>query len=161
MSKDSTRRQVRSRVLKWRVSDDLVQCVHQLAGNDSDRDLMLIGMVYPGWVEFLGVHSNDTATPDGPSMPSLSRASVSRSTELPFSEVDKATGTFEALIRDRSMSLLASPITLREPTMCPTGRFSGTKKLSVEPPPLRKHLQERCGQGWKIISVSTFWSILC
>ena len=81
-----------------------------------DEDLMLMGIVYPGWVEFLGVQSRDTATPDGPSLPSRSRGSVKTSTELPFSAVDKATGTFELLIRDRSMSSSALPITLREPT---------------------------------------------
>ena len=110
---------------------------------------MLMGMVYPGWVEFLGVHSKDTATPAGPNLPSRSRASVKSSTELPFSTVDKATGVFEpSLIKDRSMSSSALPITLREPTRCPTGRFSGTKKLSVDPPPLRKHLLERLWSGF-------------
>ena len=81
-----------------------------------DRDLMLMGIVYPGWVEFLGVQSKDTATPEGPNLPSRSRGSVKISTEVPFSEVDKATGTFEPLIRERSMSWSALPITLREPT---------------------------------------------
>ena len=77
---------------------------------------MLMGMVYPGWVEFLGVQSKDTATPAGPNLPSRSRASVKSSTALPFSAVDKATGVFEPLIRERSMSSSALPITLREPT---------------------------------------------
>ena len=77
---------------------------------------MLMGMVYPGWVEFLGVQSKDTATPAGPNLPSRSRASVKSSTELPFSAVDKATGVFKPLIRERSMSSSALPITLREPT---------------------------------------------
>ena len=77
---------------------------------------MLMGMVYPGWVEFLGVHSKDTATPEGPNLPSRSRASVKSSTVLPFSAVDKATGVFEPLIRDKSMFSSALPITLREPT---------------------------------------------
>ena len=83
-------------------------------------------------------------------MPSRSSASVKSNTELPFSTVDKATGgVFEpSLIRDKSMSSSALPITLREPTRCPTGRFSGTKKLSVDPPPLRKHLQERLWSGF-------------
>ena len=110
-------------------------------------DLMLIGMVYPGWVEFLGVQSKDTATPDGPNLPSRSKASVKISTELPFSAVDKATGAFEALIRARSMSWSALPMILRLPTRWPMGRFSGTKKLSVDPPPLRKHLQEKLWSG--------------
>ena len=77
---------------------------------------MLMGMVYPGWVEFLGVQSKDTATPAGPNLPSRSRASVKSSTALPFSAVDNATGVFEPLIRERSMSSSALPITLREPT---------------------------------------------
>ena len=77
---------------------------------------MLMGMVYPGWVEFLGVQRKDTATPAGPNLPSRSRASVKSSTELPFSAGDNATGVFEPLIRDRSMSSSALPITLREPT---------------------------------------------
>ena len=106
---------VLSHVSKWHVSDNLVS----LTGSDSDsRDLMLMGMVYPGWVEFLGVQSKDTETPAGPNLPSRSNASVKSSTDLPFSRVDRATGgVFEpSLIRDKSMSSSALPITLREPT---------------------------------------------
>ena len=113
-----------------------------MEGNDFDRmrDLMLMGIVYPGCVEFLLLHSRSTASPAAPNMPSLSRASVRTSTEVPFFEVERATGIWEALTRVRSMSLATSPMTLRLPTTWSIGKFSGAKKLSVEPPPLRKHL---------------------
>ena len=91
---------------------------------------------------------------DGPSTPSLSRGDVRTSTALPlFVSIMIGMSSASSTTRDMSSPTLPNmkliiqlfhfifiPITPRCPTTDPTGRSSGTKKLSVDPPPVRKHL---------------------